>query len=284
MDLAKIKERLNALNAVNQNGSSEYEKNFWVPPVGKSTVRIVPSKFDKDNPFKELTFHNVKGMFRFPVLALTNFGKQDPIEEFREQLRNLGGKDNWSMSGKLTPRARWMVPVIVRGEEDKGVRLWNISQTIYKALLSLAADDEIGDFTDVLKGTDMVVEKTAATTPGAFPEITVRAKRNSSALSEDAKQVETWLNEQPDPLKCFRECDYDFIKKGLQSYLTGGASVVDTAPKKPVVPEEKKSEEPSVAPAKPVAPAKLKVDQQTVSSKFDDLFGEDTTETDQLPF
>ena len=284
MDLAKIKERLNALNNQTGNQVSDYDKYFWKVPVGKSTVRIVPSKYDKDNPFTELLFHSVKGMFRGSVLSLSNFGKQDPIEEFRQQLQSLGGRDNWSMSGKLTPRPRWFVPVVVRGEEDKGVRLWGISSTVFKALCSLAADEEIGDFTDIVNGTDMIVEKTQPTTPGAYPEISVRAKRNSSTLSDDPKQVESWLNEQPEPIKCFREYDYDFIKKGLQAYLTGGVtSSTSSAPaSNPIlevgkkVMDTQKASETVKEETKPSAPAKPKA--QSVTSKFDDLFG-DSKET-----
>lgn len=287
MDLAQIKQKLNAMNAGNST-SSDFDKNFWKPQEGKSVIRIVPSKFNKDNPFTEILFHSVKGMFKFPIPTLTNFGKQDPIEDFRQQLQSLGGRDNWSMSGKLTPRARWVVPVIVRGEEDKGVRLWSIGQTMCKALYTLAADEEIGDYTDIVKGTDMIVEKTMPTTPGAFPEISIRAKRTSSPLSEDAKQVELWLNEQPEPLKCFKEYSYDFIKSGLQAYLSGAVTnafsekvaapaVVKEEEAVPVEKNIKKTVQPKAAAVKPTV--------QSTVSKFDDLFGEDAdVSEDTLPF
>lgn len=289
MDLAKIREKLNAMNAGNSSASSDLDKNFWKPQEGKSVVRIVPSKFNKDNPFTEILFHSTKGMFKFPIPTLTNFGKQDPIEDFRQQLQTLGGRDNWSMSGKLTPRPRWVVPVIVRGEEEKGVRLWSISQSICKALYTLAADEEIGDFTDVLKGTDMIVEKTMPTTTGAYPEISIRAKRSSSPLSEDAKQVELWLNEQPEPLKCFREYSYDYIKSGLQAYLSG--SVAGVVPATPAPASDNTG---TPAPKKSGNEAELKVVQQpakaaparsSVTTKFDDLFSDTSADqVEELPF
>lgn len=284
MDLSKIKERLESLNR-DPKDSTDYSKVFWKPENGKSVIRIVPSKYDKDNPFTELMMHSVKGMFRGPVLALTNFGKQDPIEEFRQQLQNLGGKENWSLSGKLQPRARYFVPVIVRGEEEKGVRLWGIGVSIYKALLTLAADEEIGDFTDVVNGTDMIVERT----PGnPYPETTVRPKRNSSPLSKDSKQVEEWLENRPKPIECFRQYDYEFIKKALGAYLTGGQpaankSEVSTEEGSPV--QEVAPLKLETAPKPKAAPAAPK----SVASKFDELFADDEAKVseddeDQMPF
>lgn len=282
MDLKEMQKRLAALNQSNQGIGSNNAGKFWKPEIGKSTVRIVPSKFNPDNPFTELKFHGVKGMFKFPVIAPSNFGKQDPIEEFRSKLQQLGGKDNWSLSGKLTPKVSYFVPVIVRGEEEKGVRLWRIGVTIYKALLQLAADEEIGDYTDVVNGTDMVVEKTAATMPGAFPETTVRAKRSSSPLSEDANLVEKWLNEQPNPTECFKQYDYEYIKKALESYLTGTpvetSNSSDGTGEKNAV--DQKPAELKVEVTKPAATPKPKAAPQSVTSKFNDLFG---TEDDEAP-
>ena len=185
MDLSLIKQKLQQINEQSQERQDNSALR-WVPGNGKSQIRIVPSVENPDNPFTELMFYNRLG--KYPILALTNFNEQDPVEEFIETLRATDDKDNWSLSGKISARPRYFVPVIVRGEEDKGVRIWSISSTIYKALLSLAADDEIGDFTDIQNGTDMIVEKTPPTTPGAFADITVRARRSSSPLSEDKEE------------------------------------------------------------------------------------------------
>jgi hypothetical protein len=52
MDLSVIKERLNQMqNAANKQNSGGGKQLFWKPSVGKQTVRIVPFKYNKDNPF-----------------------------------------------------------------------------------------------------------------------------------------------------------------------------------------------------------------------------------------
>lgn len=280
MNLALIKQKLQEVN----EQTSERQDNSaskWTCPNGKSQIRIVPSVDNPDNPFTELMFYNRLG--KYPVLALTNFGEQDPVEDFIQVLRGTDDKDNWSLSGKISARPRYFIPVIVRGEEDKGVRIWSISSTVYKALLSLAADDEIGDFTDIQTGTDMVVEKTPPTTPGGYADISIRAKRNSSPLSENKDEIKKWLTEQPKVLDLFRKPSYDWLKKQLKAYLEGKPAVdeavaaVENA-KSAAAPEEKKVEEKSA----PKAAVK-----KSVTTKFDDLFSddEDNSESkDKLPW
>lgn len=213
MKLDRIKKQLEDLE--NENGErKDYSKIFWSPDFGKHTIRIVPSKFDPDFPFTELEFHY--NIAKFPMIALTNFGEQDPIVEFAKELRKTDDKDNWSLAGKLNPKTRFFAPVVVRGEEDKGVRLWSFGVNIYKALLKLAEDEDIGDYTDVIQGWDLVVDKVKG---NPYPETTVRIKPKQSPLSNDPKKVDLWLNDQPDPMDSFTKFDFAYIKKQLLTYL-----------------------------------------------------------------
>jgi len=279
MDLNAIKAKLSSLN---NNGSSEkekvdYEKVFWKPTNGKHTVRIVPSVYNPSFPFTELKFHY--GIGKYPMLALSNFGSQDPVEEFVKELRKTSDKDNWSLSGKLSPKTRIFAPVVVRGEEEKGVRLWSFGVTIYKALLALAEDEDIGDFTDVMNGYDMVVEQA----PGnPYPTTTVRIRPKTSTLSDDDSKVSAWLKEQPNPIEAFTKYDYEFIKKQLQGYLNPGEEVAA-----PAEPTEAVASVTVPTPA-PVAPSIIPgtgimeekafsmeaatAGKQNTVSKFDDLF------------
>lgn len=279
MDLNAIKAKLNQLNQESQGGGNDFAKNFWTPPIGKSTIRIVPSAYDKDNPFTELLFHTV--FSKYPILALTNFGKKDPVQEFRQMLQNMGGKENWSLSGKLTPRANYYVPVIVRGEEDKGVRLWRVGITMYKALLQLAADEDVGDYTDVAEGRDIKVTKVEG---NPYPETSIMPAMNKTPLSTDPKQVEEWLKNQPEPIRCFREQSYDQIKAQLQAFVQGKPTGV-TAEVQTTTTEET----PKVAEQKPAPQPKAKAPAKSITQKFDDLFktGEEDVKSgseDDLPF
>ena len=52
---------------------------------------------------------------------------------------------------------RIYAPVIVRGEEDKGVRFGDL-ESKYQQLLGLVADEDYGDISDLKEGNDITVE------------------------------------------------------------------------------------------------------------------------------
>jgi hypothetical protein len=260
MNVNKIKEKLAELNKGNSSEDKvDFSKVMWKPEMGKSNIRIVPSFFNPEYPFKEIKFHYKIG--KYPIPSLSNFGKQDPVEELVAQLKTTSERENWVLAGTITPRARIFAPVIVRGEEEMGVRLWGFGVTIYKALLALAEDEDIGDFTDVNSGYDMVVEKS----PGSpYPETTVRIKPKEKPLAEDSTTVETWLSTQPDPLGVFTQYDYEFIKKQLGEFL---GELEQPAENTETSVESTKTETTAI-------PEVAIIKEQTKgTSKFDTLFG-----------
>jgi hypothetical protein len=222
MDLSLIKSKLNALQTNGQKKEKvDYSLTLWKPKAeGKYEIRIVPSKFDRKNPFKEVYLHY--GFSKFPIYALTNWGEKDPIVEFAKQLRGTNDRANWQLAKKLDPKMRVFAPVVVRGEEDKGVRLWEFGKEIYMQLLALAEDEDYGDFTDINEGFDFTLEAVMGDIGGRQGlKSSLRPKRKNSPLSKDASQIETWLEEQPDILELqekFKK-SFDDLKVILQNFL-----------------------------------------------------------------
>lgn len=235
MDLNKIKEKLANLqskpgNKETPEEKAKREKNFWTPPVGKAIIRIVPSKFDKSNPFQEVYFHyNISNR---PLLSLTNFeGEKDPINEFSKQLKDIKtgdkekDKSNWILGRKLEPKMRTYVPVIVRGEEEKGVRYWAFGPTIYQTLLALTEDEDIADYTDIAEGRDLTITTIDKSVTGTgFNKTTPTIKPNASPLSKDKNQVKAWITDQVELLSLFERLEYDYIKQQLSNWLNAGGA------------------------------------------------------------
>jgi len=222
MDLNLIKNKLNALQTNGQKKEKvDYSLTLWKPRAeGKYQIRIVPSKFDKSNPFKEVYLHY--GLSKFPIYALTNWGEKDPIVEFAKQLRGTNDRTNWQLAKKLDPKMRVFAPVIVRGEEDKGVRLWEFGKETYMQLLALAEDEDYGDFTDVYEGFDFTLEAVNGDVGGRQAlKSSIRPKRKTSQLSDDARQIESWLENQPNILELQEKYkkSFDDLKSILQNFL-----------------------------------------------------------------
>jgi hypothetical protein len=219
MDINSIKAKLSALQTQQSRPSGEARKNvFWKPAVGKQTIRIVPSAYNKSNPFSELYFHY--GIDKNPIISPTNWNEKDPIVEFAKQLRTSKDKESWRLARKLDPKMRVFVPIIVRGEEADGVKLWGFGKEIYMELLSMVEDEDIGDYTDIISGRDLNLTTVGADTTGTgFNKTTVRARTKESTLTDDDTLLQTILNDQPEPLKVFSRMSFDDMKSVLQKWL-----------------------------------------------------------------
>ena len=221
MDLNDIKQRLDNLQSkADTQQKTDYTTIFWRPTVGKQQVRIVPSAFDSSSPFTELKFYY--GITNKVMISPLNFGEKDPIAEFSQKLRQGEyDKENYVLAKKLDAKNRIFIPVIVRGEEDKGVRLWQFGKLIYEDLLSMAMDDEIGDYTDIVNGRDFTLETVGPESTGTnYNKTSVRPRMKTSPLSEDSSQVETWLETQPNPKEVFKRFTFDEMKDALVKWLS----------------------------------------------------------------
>jgi len=221
MDLNAIKQRLDNLQSkAAPQQKTDYTTIFWRPSIGKQQVRIVPSAFDSASPFTELKFYY--GITNKVMISPLNFGEKDPIAEFATKLRaGEYDKENYILAKKLDAKNRVFVPVIVRGEEDKGVRLWQFGKLIYEELLSMAMDDEIGDYTDIVNGRDFTLETVGPESTGTnYNKTSVRPRMKTSSLSDDKAQVETWLAEQPNPKEVFKRFTFDEMKDALVKWLS----------------------------------------------------------------
>ena len=155
------------------------------------------------------------------MISPLNFGEKDPIHLFAQKLREEYNKENYILAKKLDAKNRIFVPVVVRGEEDKGVRLWQFGKLVYEELLALAVDDEIGDYTDVASGRDLTVETVGPESTGTpYNKSSVRVRLKTTPLSEDSATVETWLKEQPNPEELFKRYTFDEMKSALEKWLS----------------------------------------------------------------
>ena len=221
MDLSAIKQRLDNLQSkAAPQQKTDYTTIFWRPSIGKQQVRIVPSAFDSASPFTELKFYY--GITNKVMISPLNFGEKDPIAEFAQKLRQGEyDKENYVLAKKLDAKNRIFIPVFVRGEEDKGVRLWQFGKLIYEDLLSMAMDDEIGDYTDIVNGRDFTLETVGPESTGTnYNKTSIRPRMKTSALSEDSSQVETWLETQPNPKEVFKRFTFDEMKDALVKWLS----------------------------------------------------------------
>jgi hypothetical protein len=274
MDLNLVKQKLAAAqNKGQQREKIDYSKIFFKPKAGKYQVRILPNKYDKSWPIREVQFHY--GFAKGPILALSNWGEADPIADFAKNLRKSSDKEDWQLANKISPKSRFFAAVLVRGEEHLGARLWEFGKLTHDQLLGIAADDDYGDFTDITDGRDFTIEATEDMVAGRKGiKCTLRPKVKSTPISEDATLVEKALEEQPDILAINRKYSYDQLKEVLTKWLNPEDESTSETPSTPKV---ESSDDFIAEMNKPVTPAySLETAPAKTSNadKFNDLFND----------
>ena len=249
MDINALKKRLNQLQTTNNRTS-----NLWQPSPGTTVIRVVPYAFNKDNPFIELFFHYDLGSKSY--LSPVSFGRPDPIEEFSQKLKASGNKEDYRLARKIEAKMRTFAPIIVRGEENQGVKFWGFGKTVYQELLSIIADPDYGDITDPMNGRDIAVEfKTAEEVGASFPKTSIRVKPNQTPITEDASLLQTITDNQTNITDIYNELSYEDLTEVLNAWLNPS--------------EDEETEESAEETSNKTEAPKATED---VSSAFDDLF------------
>ena len=274
MNLDAIKKKLESMQKTSNGGSNNNSSNVkrFKPSIGKQTVRVVPFKYNKEFPFTEMKFYYGIGSKKV-IASPLNWGEKDPIAEFAKQLRGTNDKENWRLAKKLDPKTRIYAPVIVRGEESEGVQLWEFGKEIYEAFLQMAADEEVGDFSDIMSGRDIKLTTVGPEATGTkYNKTTIAPSMKTSPLSSDSKLVEKLLEEQENPLDLYKPLPFDTIKQALQEWLNPEEDEEEVVEVENEVKEEPKSNYSTST--KPAA-------KKSKADAFDDLFEDDD---DNAPF
>jgi len=217
IDLEAIKKRVAELSGVKKTSSVQ----LWKPSIGEHKIRCLPWKNAPDGqPFAERWFYYIGE--NAGILAPNQFGKPDPINDLIKKLYSSGKPDDRLLAKKLAPKMRCYAPVVVRGEEDKGVQVWAFGKLVYQRMLSFFLDEEVGDILSPSEGFDLKVSITKQ--PGKqFNDTTVDPARRPSKLHEDAKVSEQWLNSIPSLDDMYRLKNTQEIETVLNNWLSGGA-------------------------------------------------------------
>ena len=222
IDFDALRKKLNQIS-----GTSSRKDSMWRPQEGEEhTVRVLSFANNDGQPFKERWFYYNIGN-NPGLLAPYQFGKDDPIQELINKLRDDASKESYELAKKLYPKMRCYAPVIVRGEEDRGVRLWSFGKMVYQSLLNIMLDEDYGDITDPLEGRDVKVICTKA--PGRMWATTeVRPRGKVSKLSDTQKKAKEWMTSVPDLDDMYTCKTYAELEKIVNDWLNGDDASTDS--------------------------------------------------------
>ena len=212
IDMKKMQAKLATL----QSAGDKSRSAFWRPQDGEQVIRIVPT--EDGDPFKEYWFHYNLGENPGFLSPKKNFGERCPLDNYIRELYKQGDEESIKMAKSLSARQRFFAPVVVRGEENQGVRLWGCGKMADQELLNLVLNPDYGDITDVNEGTDLVIKY--GKPPGAqFPQTNITPRRKASPLSENDNTIKDYLDGVPDFMSVFDRKSSDDVQNMLDNFI-----------------------------------------------------------------
>jgi hypothetical protein len=181
-------------------------------------LRILPDP--EEDPFRDRHFHYDVVDFGGLVCPKRNFNEECPICEFASKLWREGTDESKKVAKKLFATQRFYSRVIVRGEEDAGVRLWGYSETIYKKLMEKALDEDYGDFTDLDNGRDIKISK-KQDTGKKYPTIDFDLRPVVTPFSEELSpdKIAELIDTQPSLDDVFDRKTTEEVQEALDAYM-----------------------------------------------------------------
>lgn len=223
VDLDAIRRKLSQIS-----GQNKSRDTLWKPArptPGNSVeykVRLLPFPNNEGQPFKERWFYYGIGK-NSGLLAPYQFGKKDPINELIAKLREDGYEENKALLKLLYPKMRAYAPIIVRGEEDKGPKLWAFGKNVYQQILNTILNEDYGDVTDIEDGRDLTVTFSRKPTE-KFDDTAIMPRVKTSPLSTDPKLAQKWIAEIPNLDDMYQLKPYEEIERIVNEWLSSGGS------------------------------------------------------------
>lgn len=172
-NLQAIQDRLSEI----QNGGKPKKKTtgtkekgptlpFWRPELGDNFIRFVPFQDKNNQPFYQVGYYTSEllvGEGGWRQIAPAQFGEEDPVFNL---LSTLSSKrqptEIFKLMNNLRPKDSYYAPVLVRGQEDKGVQVWELSSSKVKDIYAILAHPDYidEDLFDPKTGRDFVVSLT----------------------------------------------------------------------------------------------------------------------------
>lgn len=257
INIDQITSRLKDLQRSTKNSQS-----IWKPLPAETVIRIVPYKFDPENPFIELYFHY--GVGGKTYLSPQSFGDADPIVDASNKLKSAGDKESWKLGKKLEPKLRTFAPIIVRGKEAEGVKFWGFGKTVYEELMGYIADPDYGDITDPVTGRDLAVH-TVKNEGQDYPITKVRIKPNQTAITDDRDVLERIIETQVNITDIYDVKTYEELEAALFTHLNP-----ESQP--PAQTESAQASQPSDEKQPEAQPEAEKVSTENITAAFDKVF------------
>lgn len=232
-NLNAIKKKIADLSG-GRDGSNRKRRpklNWFKPKLGENNspnsfeLRFLPYQDADGQPFQEVSYYDHKSLSERRIVAPAQFGMDDPIIDFLDELRQEGTSDSWKLWNTLRAKDRFYAPVLVRGEEDRGVQVWELNAKILKDIYAILAHPDYADedMMDPEEGFDFTLRVTDTGKKfGKYPvkNYDIQPRRKPSKLATTKKAREDLLESVPNLEEYFKSLvpDGEFLNKTIENF------------------------------------------------------------------
>lgn len=206
---------------------------WFKPVIGEYNIRFLPYADAQGQPFQEVSYYDNKALNEYRFVAPAQFGLEDPIFDLLNELRKDKSKETWRVMNSLRPKERFYAPILVRGEEDEGVQIWEMNSKVLKDIYSVLASPDYVDenMMDPDNGYDFTLKVTDSGKKWnnfAIKEFTVLPRKNPSPLLTNKKARTDLVQSIPNLEEYFRSMVWgtDRLNQLVENFL----AAKDSAP------------------------------------------------------
>lgn len=205
-NLDAIKQKIQSLNSNGKTTEQKAKINWAKFGIGTYDIRFLPLVDGNGNtlaqPFFEVAYYDNKDLSEKRFVSPSQFGQPDPLKEVAMELAKDKSREAWLVRKKLTPRERYYAAILVRGEEEKGVQVWELSPKLCKDIYAILVHPDYADenMFSPTEGYDFSVSVTATDKMfNNFPvkEIKLQPRRKASKALPKADQLEAVMKQIP---------------------------------------------------------------------------------------
>lgn len=209
-NLDAIRKKVNQLSRSDKSNEEKIKLQYWKPVMGENVVRFLPYEHAEGQPFQEIAFYNSKKLNDKRIVAPCQFDLEDPVNDLMTDLRKERQPNEvWQIMKELRMRSSFYAPVLVRGEEEKGVQVWEMSQKVVQTIYEILVNEDYADenLFDIQEGYDFTVTaRDSGKTFNGHPvkDITIVPKRKPTPALKTKKACDELVNSIPSIAEVFK--------------------------------------------------------------------------------
>ena len=237
LNLEKIKAALQSYENPASGGTTGNDKLLRLDPGDDQVtvvVKIVPYKFNLEDPFLDMWFHYGLPGMRTALCPRKMENTDCSVCEFGYKVLNkykeTKNPDDRKPLDVLLPKRRIYAPVVIMsGEEEKVVKLWGFGETVHQELLRYAFEfgNEGVDITDPKNSPEFKITVQSPKRTGkkfnttTIAEVKEGLKIKTSALASTAKEITKILDTCPNISEIYSPKTSEQMKEALDKYVRG---------------------------------------------------------------